>query len=165
MSDLKIELSNKYKLNGSNFLDWKDRMEAILSLKGFLALVRGTETPSVSTDRDKMDPSRRERAFAILRLNCDVKVVSKFVSDTNEDPKAFWQAVDAFYQPKTIQNQAQYLSRIFSTPLTAIRLEENLNSLAENTRNLCNLIDDKQITPSSMVESVVAMWGYNQHAP
>ncbi|MBW0492601.1 hypothetical protein O181_032316 [Austropuccinia psidii MF-1] len=158
MSDSNIELSEKYKFNGPNFLDWKERMEAILSLKGCLALVRGTETPSVASGQDKIDPERRERVFAILRLNCDVKIASKFVLDTNEDPKAFWQAVDAFYQPKTIQNQAQYLSRIFSTPLTAIRLEENLNSLVENKRNFCNIIDDKQITPSSMVESVVAMW-------
>ncbi|MBW0505366.1 hypothetical protein O181_045081 [Austropuccinia psidii MF-1] len=79
-------------------------MEAILSLKGCLALVRGTETPSIATYRNKMDPNRRERAFAILRLNCDVKVASKFLLDTNKDPKAFWKSVDAFYQPKTIQN-------------------------------------------------------------
>ena len=38
------------------------------------------------------------------------------------------------------------------------KLEENLTTLAENTRNLCNLIDDDKVKPSVLLDSVIAMW-------
>ncbi|MBW0537240.1 hypothetical protein O181_076955 [Austropuccinia psidii MF-1] len=104
MVEYSIELAEKYKLSGSNFLDWK------------------------------------------------------FSSEANNNPTILWKSINKYYQPKTIQNQTTYLKRIFSTNLQKNKLEEVLNKLHENTQQLCSLIDDKTVNPSTLPDSVVAMW-------
>ncbi|MBW0479363.1 hypothetical protein O181_019078 [Austropuccinia psidii MF-1] len=120
-------------------------------------MVMGTEDAEIAAKRNKIDPDRKELAFEIICLNCDVKIAAQFSAEANDDPMLLWKSIDKFYQPKTVQNQTTYLSRIFSTFLPKTKLEEALNKLLENTRTLCSLIDDK-VTPSSLLDSVVAMW-------
>ncbi|MBW0467907.1 hypothetical protein O181_007622 [Austropuccinia psidii MF-1] len=51
-----------------------------------------------------------------------------------------------------------YLKRILSTRLQKNRLEEVLNKLHENTRQLCSIIDKRTVKLSTHLDSVVAMW-------
>ncbi|MBW0562675.1 hypothetical protein O181_102390 [Austropuccinia psidii MF-1] len=51
-----------------------------------------------------------------------------------------------------------YLKLIFSILIQKNKLEEALNRLLENTRQLWSLIDDKTVKPSVLLYSVVAMW-------
>ncbi|MBW0473198.1 hypothetical protein O181_012913 [Austropuccinia psidii MF-1] len=158
MVEYSIEQAEKYKLSGSNFLNWKVRMKSILNFKRLYALATGTESVKIAADRDKLDPERRDLAFEIICINCDIKIAAQFLSEANNDPTVLWTSIDKYYQPKTIQNQATYLKRIFSAHLQKNRLEEALNKLHGNTRQLCSLIDDKTVKPSTLLDSVVAMW-------
>ncbi|MBW0482197.1 hypothetical protein O181_021912 [Austropuccinia psidii MF-1] len=158
MGDFSLELTEKYKLSGSNFLDWRVRMKSILRMKKLYSLVMGTEDAEIAAERNKIDPDRKELALEIICLNCDVKIAAQFSAEANDNPMLLWKSIDKFYQPKTVQNQTTYLSRIFSTFLPKAKLEEALNKLLENTRTLCSLIDDNNVTPSSFLDSVVAMW-------
>ncbi|MBW0470545.1 hypothetical protein O181_010260 [Austropuccinia psidii MF-1] len=137
MVEYSIELAERYKLSGNNFLDWKVRMKSILNFKKLYALATGTEDAELASERDKLDPKRRDLAFEIICINCDVKIAAQFSTESNNDPMALWKSIDKYYQPKTIQNQANYLKRIFST-----HLQEN----------------DKTIKSSILLDSVVAMW-------
>ncbi|MBW0519011.1 hypothetical protein O181_058726 [Austropuccinia psidii MF-1] len=152
-----IELAEKYKLSGSNFIDWKVRMKSILTFKKLYALAIGTENIEMAAERDKLDPEQRDLAFEIICINCDVKIAAQFSSKANNDPTILWSNINKYYQPKTIQNQTTYLKRIFSTFLQKNKLEEALNKLVENTRQLCSLIDDKMVKPSVLLDSVVAI--------
>ncbi|PLW18034.1 hypothetical protein PCASD_19810 [Puccinia coronata f. sp. avenae] len=152
--DLAVELKDNAKLSGTNYLEWKIKISAILQLK----LVNGTETPEEAEKRDKADPDQYKDALAILVLNCDSKISACFLHESKEDPKAFWKLLDEYYQPKTVQNQATYLNRIFSTLITSNNLENTLNSISDNCRLLCSIIDDKTTTPSELLDSVIAMW-------
>ncbi|MBW0497553.1 hypothetical protein O181_037268 [Austropuccinia psidii MF-1] len=158
MVEYSIELAEKYKLSGNNFLDWKVRMKSILTFKKLYALATGTENAEIASERDKLDPERRDLAFEIICINCNVKIAAQFSAEANNDPMVLWTSIDKYYQPKTIQNQTTYLKRIFSTHLQKHKLEETLNKLHENTRQLCSLIDDKTVKPSILLDSVVAMW-------
>ncbi|MBW0494085.1 hypothetical protein O181_033800 [Austropuccinia psidii MF-1] len=158
MVEYSIELAEKYKLSGSNFLDWKVRTKSILTFKRLYALATGTESIEIAADRDKLDPEGRDLAFEIICINCDVEIAAQFSSEANNNPKVLWKSINKYYQPKTVQNQTTYLKRIFSTHLQKNRLEEALNKLHENTRQLCSLIDDKTVKPSTLLDSVVAMW-------
>ncbi|MBW0505939.1 hypothetical protein O181_045654 [Austropuccinia psidii MF-1] len=129
MVEYSIELAEKYKPSGSNFLNWKVRMKCILTFKRLYALATGTESIEIA-----------------------------FFSEANNDPTILCTSIDKYYQPKTIQNETTYLKRIISTHLQKNRLEEVLNKLHENTRQLCSLIDDKTVKPSTLLDSVVAMW-------
>jgi hypothetical protein len=158
MVDLAVELKDNAKLSGTNYLEWKIKISAILQLKHLLKLVNGTETPEEAEKRDKADPDRYEDALAILVLNCDSKISARFSHESKEDPKAFWKLLDEYYQPKTVQNQATYLNRIFSTIISATNLETTLNTISDNCQLLCSIIDDKTTTPSELLDSVIAMW-------
>ncbi|MBW0467486.1 hypothetical protein O181_007201 [Austropuccinia psidii MF-1] len=158
MVEYSIELAKKYKLSGSNFIDWKVRMKSILTFKKLYALATGTESIEMAAERDKLDPERRDLAFEIICINCDVKIAAQFSSEANNDPPILWSSIDRYYQPRTIQNQTMYLKQIFSTFLQKNKLEEALNKLLKNTQQLCSLIDDKTVKPSVLLDSVVAMW-------
>ncbi|MBW0540882.1 hypothetical protein O181_080597 [Austropuccinia psidii MF-1] len=133
MVEYSIELAEKYKLSGSNFLDWKVRMKSILTFKRLYALATGTESIEIAADRDKLDPERRDLAFEIICTNCDLKIAAQFSSEANNNPTILWTNIDKYYQPKTIQIQTTYLKGIFPTHLPKNRLEEVLNKLHENT--------------------------------
>ncbi|MBW0519073.1 hypothetical protein O181_058788 [Austropuccinia psidii MF-1] len=158
MVKFNIELIEKFKLNGGNFLDWKIRMKSILRMKRLYSLVLGIEDPVITAKLNKLDPEQKALAFEIICINCDVKIAGQFSAEANNDPALLWTSIDNFYQPKTIQNQMMYLNRIFSTYLPKTKLEEALNKHLENTRQLCSLIDDKTTKPSILLDSVVAMW-------
>ncbi|PLW34234.1 hypothetical protein PCANC_19488 [Puccinia coronata f. sp. avenae] len=158
MVELTVELPAKEKLNGTNFLDWKVRMKCILQLKQLYLLVTKEEKEDTSLELDKKDPFRRSDAMAILTLNCDVKIVSQFSDKANDDPCKFWELLEGFYQPKTIQNQSTYLNRIFTTIFSSDKLEANLTTLYENSRVLCSLINDKKTKPSTLLDLVIATW-------
>ena len=158
MVDLAIELKDNSKLSGSNFLEWKMKISAILQLKHLLKLVNNTETEEEAAKRNLADPDRHEDALAILILNCDSKISARFSHESKGDPKVFWKLLDEYYQPKTVQNQATYLNRIFSTIIASNNLETTLNSISDNCRLLCSIIDDKMTTPSELLDSVIAMW-------
>ncbi|MBW0517420.1 hypothetical protein O181_057135 [Austropuccinia psidii MF-1] len=101
--------------------------------KKLYALVTGTEDPYTASERDKLDPERRDLAFEIICINCNVKIAAQFSAEANNDPMALWKSIDKYYQPKTIQNQTTYLKKIFSTHLQKSKLEETLTKLHENT--------------------------------
>ncbi|MBW0460819.1 hypothetical protein O181_000534 [Austropuccinia psidii MF-1] len=109
MVEYSIELAEKYKLSGSNFLDWNVRMKSILTFKKLYALATGTEDPETAAERDKLDPERQDLAFEIIWINCYFKIAAQFSAEANNDPMAL-------------------------------------------------LIDDKTIKPSTLLDSVVAMW-------
>ncbi|MBW0536279.1 hypothetical protein O181_075994 [Austropuccinia psidii MF-1] len=88
MVEYSIELAEKYKLSGSNFLDWKVRMKSILTFKKLYALVAGTEDLNTASERDKLDPERRDLAFEIICINCDVEIAAQFSAEANNDPMA-----------------------------------------------------------------------------
>ncbi|MBW0491244.1 hypothetical protein O181_030959 [Austropuccinia psidii MF-1] len=132
MVEYSIELAEKYKLSGSNFLNWKVRMKFILTFKRLYALATGTESIKIAADRDKLDPERRDLAFEIICINCDVKIAAQFSSEANNNPTILWTSID--------------------------KLEEVLNKLHENTKQLCSLIDNKKVKPLTLLDSVVAMW-------
>ncbi|MBW0499360.1 hypothetical protein O181_039075 [Austropuccinia psidii MF-1] len=127
-------------------------------MKKLYSLVMGTEDTEVAVERNKIDSDRKELAFEIICKNCDVKIAAQFSAEANDDPMLLWKSIDKFYQPKTVQNQTTYQSRIFSTFLPKSKMEEALNKLLENTRALCSPIHDNSVTPSSLLDSVVAMW-------
>ncbi|MBW0497695.1 hypothetical protein O181_037410 [Austropuccinia psidii MF-1] len=131
-----IELAKKYKLSGSNFIDWKVRMKLILTFKRLYSIATGTERIKIASDRDKLDPQRRDLALEILCINCNFTLAAQFSSEANNNPRILWTIIDKYYQPKAIQNKAAYLKRIFSIHLQKISLEEALNKLHENTGKL-----------------------------
>ncbi|MBW0545432.1 hypothetical protein O181_085147 [Austropuccinia psidii MF-1] len=107
-------------------------MKSILTFKRLYALATGTESTKIAADRDKLDPERRDLAFEIICINCDVKIAAQFSSEANNNPKILWTSID--------------------------KLEEVLNKLHENTRQLCSLIENKTVKPSTLLDSLVAMW-------
>ncbi|MBW0467908.1 hypothetical protein O181_007623 [Austropuccinia psidii MF-1] len=86
MVEYSIELAEKYKLSGSNFLDWKLRMKSILTFKRLYALATGTESTKIAADRDKLEPERRDLEFEIICINCIIKIAAKSSSAANNDP-------------------------------------------------------------------------------
>ena len=158
MVELTVELPAKVKLNGTNFLDWKVCMKSILQLKRLYLLVTRDEQEAASLNLDKKDLFRQSDAMAILTLNCDVKIVSQFADEANNDPCKFWELLESFYQPKTIQNQLTFLNCIFTTVLSSNKLEANLTTLYKNSRILCSLINNKKTKPSTLLGSVIATW-------
>ncbi|PLW29473.1 hypothetical protein PCANC_26058 [Puccinia coronata f. sp. avenae] len=158
MVDLAVELKENAKLSGTNYLEWKIKISAILQLKHLLKLVNGPESAEEAEKRDSVDPNCYEDALAILVLNCNSKISARFSHESKEDPKIFWKLLDEYYQPKTVQNQATYLNQIFSTIISSTNLKTTLNSISDNCRLLCSIIDDKTTTPSELLDSVIAMW-------
>jgi hypothetical protein len=132
MVNLAVELKDNTKFSGTNYLEWKIKIYAILQLKHLLKLVNATESAEEAKKRDKANPNRYEDALAILVLNCDSKISARFLHESKEDPKTFWKLLDEYYQPKTVQNQATYLNQIFSTIISSTNLETTLNSISDN---------------------------------
>ena len=132
MVNLAVELKDNAKLSGSNYLEWKIKISAILQLKHLLKLVNGTKSAEDAKKQDKVDPNCYEDTLTILVLNCDSKISARFSHESKEDPKTFWKLLDKYYQPKTVQNQATYLNRIFSTIISSTNLETTLNSISKN---------------------------------
>ncbi|KAA1095011.1 hypothetical protein PGT21_050223 [Puccinia graminis f. sp. tritici] len=158
MVEFSVDLGEKNKLTGSNYLDWKSKISSILQLKHLLRLVLKKETSEEADLADKLDRNRYDDALAILKINCDTKIADQFDLEANGSPSEFWKLLEEHYQPKTIQNQATYLNRIFTTVLNSSNLEETLTTLSYNTRQLCALIDDSKTKPSSLLDTVIAMW-------
>ncbi|MBW0505942.1 hypothetical protein O181_045657 [Austropuccinia psidii MF-1] len=111
-------------------------MKSILTFKRLYALAKGTERIEIADDRDKLYPERRDLAFEIIFINCNVKIAAQFSSEANNNPTILQTSINKYYQPKTIQNQTTYLKRIFSTHFQKNRPEEVLNKLHENTQQL-----------------------------
>ncbi|MBW0566878.1 hypothetical protein O181_106593 [Austropuccinia psidii MF-1] len=85
MGDFSLELTEKYKLTGSNFLDWRVRMKSILCMKKLYSLVMGTEDTEIAAKRNKIDPNQKELAFKIICLNCNVKISAQFSAEANDN--------------------------------------------------------------------------------
>jgi hypothetical protein len=132
MVNLAVELNNNTKLYGTNYLEWKIKMSAILQLKHLLKLVNGTKSAEEAKKQDKVNPDRYEDALAVLVLNCDSKISARFSHESKEDPKTFWKLLDKYYQPKTVQNQDTYLNQIFSTIISSTNLKTTLNLISDN---------------------------------
>ncbi|MBW0570549.1 hypothetical protein O181_110264 [Austropuccinia psidii MF-1] len=152
------ELSKKYKLTGSNYIDWKQQMQYLLLIRGYYGMVTGQESPDKCTQQEKIDPNRKHIAYAIISLNCDVKIASQFDNKCNLNITTLWTCLEEFYLPKTIPNQAAYLSRIFSTPLSKGNLTQGIEKIQELTHNQCSLVDNPAVKPSIILDSIVALW-------
>ncbi|MBW0526863.1 hypothetical protein O181_066578 [Austropuccinia psidii MF-1] len=133
-------------------------MRSILLIQGYYDMVTGVETIEKCEEQEKLDPDRKQIAYAIISLNCDVKIASQFDHKCDLNPTLLWDSLEKLYLPKTVQNQATYLNRIFLTTLSENNLSKNPDRVQEATQNLCNLIDDKSIKPSVLLYSVVALW-------
>ncbi|MBW0492665.1 hypothetical protein O181_032380 [Austropuccinia psidii MF-1] len=112
-NDFNPELSDKYKLTGSNYIDWKQRMRSLILIRGYYNMVTGQESPDKCAEQEKIDPDRKRIAYAIISLNCDIKIASHFDNKCNLNPTLLWTFLEEFYLPKTIQNQATYFSSFF----------------------------------------------------
>ncbi|KAH9469463.1 hypothetical protein MJO29_003652 [Puccinia striiformis f. sp. tritici] len=158
MVEFSVDLGEKNKLTGANYLDWKSKISSILQLKHLLRLVLKKESTEEAALADKLDQNRYDDALAILKINCDTKIADQFDLEAEGNPSEFWKLLQEHYQPKSIQNQATYLNRIFTTVLNSNDLEETLSNLSYNTRQLCALIDDSKTKPSMLLDTVIAMW-------
>ncbi|MBW0468574.1 hypothetical protein O181_008289 [Austropuccinia psidii MF-1] len=132
-------------------------MQSLLLIRGYYDMVTGNKSPDKCAELEKTDPNRKRIAYAIISLNCDVKIASQFNNKCNTNPTILWTCLEEFYLPKTVQNQATYLSRIFSTPLSKGNLAQGIEKIQEITRNLCSLIDYQAVKPSILLDSVVAL--------
>ncbi|MBW0514724.1 hypothetical protein O181_054439 [Austropuccinia psidii MF-1] len=157
-NDFNPELSDKYKLTGSNYINWKQQMRSLLLIRGYYDMVTGQESPDKRAEQEKIEPNRKPIAYAIISLNCDVKIASQFDNKCNLNPTILWTCLEEFYLPKTVQNQATYLRRIFSTPLSEGNLAQGIKKIQELTHNLCSLIDDQAVKPSILLDPIVALW-------
>ncbi|MBW0467241.1 hypothetical protein O181_006956 [Austropuccinia psidii MF-1] len=158
MNNRNFELPEDLKLSSSNYLQWKPRMKNLLTLFGYYHLITRTETDEESTAANKLDPRRKEKALAILCLNCDVKIANQFILESNDDPSTFWEVIDKSFSPKSVQNQTRYLNEIFSFDLSSGQIDNNIKDIMTITRNLCSLIDDNKTKPSVLIDSMIAMW-------
>ncbi|MBW0535657.1 hypothetical protein O181_075372 [Austropuccinia psidii MF-1] len=131
-------------------------MRSLLLIRGHYDMVTGKESPDKCAEQEKIDPKRKRIAYAIMSLNCNVKIASQFDNKCNLNPTILWTCLEEFYLPKTIQNQATYLSRIFSTPLSEGKLTQGIEKIQELTCNLCIPIDDQAIKTSILLDYVVA---------
>ncbi|MBW0469791.1 hypothetical protein O181_009506 [Austropuccinia psidii MF-1] len=84
MGEFTLELNENNKLNDSNYLDWVSRMESILTLKNYYGLVTNSETPKETANNDILEPRRRQRAAALLKINCIVRLGNKFYVDSKK---------------------------------------------------------------------------------
>ncbi|KAI7954364.1 hypothetical protein MJO28_004764 [Puccinia striiformis f. sp. tritici] len=158
MVEFSVDLGEKNKLSGSNYLDWKSKISSVLQLKHLLRLVLKKESSEEASLADKLDRNRYDDALAILKINCETRIADQFDLEAGGSPSEFWRLLQEHYQPKSIQNQATYLNRIFTTVLNSNDLEETLTTLSYNTRQLCDLIDDEKTKPSALLNTVIAMW-------
>ncbi|MBW0589676.1 hypothetical protein O181_129391 [Austropuccinia psidii MF-1] len=117
-NDFNPELSDKFKLNSSNYIDWKQSMSSLLLIQGYYDMVINAESPEKAAEQLKVDPDRRCIAYAIISLNCNIKVTSQFDQKCNLNPSLLWELLKKHYLPKTLQNQASYLEKFFSTFLS-----------------------------------------------
>ncbi|MBW0493306.1 hypothetical protein O181_033021 [Austropuccinia psidii MF-1] len=120
-------------------------MLSMLLIQGYYDMVTGVETIEKCKEQEKLHPDRKQIAYAIISLDCNVKIESQFDHKCDLNPTLLWDSLENFYLPKTVQNQATYLNRIFSTTLLENNLNKNLDRVQELTQNLCTLIDDKYI--------------------
>ncbi|MBW0466955.1 hypothetical protein O181_006670 [Austropuccinia psidii MF-1] len=133
-------------------------MQSLLLIRGYYSIVTGQETPDKCDEKEKIDPGRKHIAYAIIRLNCNVKIASQFDDKCNLNPTILWTCLEEFYLPKTMKTQATYLIRIFSTPLSEGNLNHGVEKIQELTWNLYSLIDDQAVKPSILLVSVVSLW-------
>ncbi|KAH9464090.1 hypothetical protein MJO29_002370 [Puccinia striiformis f. sp. tritici] len=158
MVKFSVDLGEKNKLTGSNYLDWKSIISSILQLKHLLRLVLKKETTEEAALADKLDRNCYDDALAILKINCETKIADQFDLEAEGNSSEFWRLLQEHYQPKSIRNQATYLNQIFTTVLNSNDLEGTLSTLSYNTRQLCALIDNEKIKPSALLDTVIAMW-------
>ncbi|MBW0568977.1 hypothetical protein O181_108692 [Austropuccinia psidii MF-1] len=115
-------------------------MKNLLTLFGYYHLITRTETEEESTIADKLDPRRKEKALAILCLNCNMKVADQFILKSNNNPSTFWEIVDKVFSPKSVQNQTKYLNEIFSFNLSSGQIDNNIKEIMSITRNLYKIL-------------------------
>ncbi|MBW0536889.1 hypothetical protein O181_076604 [Austropuccinia psidii MF-1] len=116
MVKYRIELAEKYKLSGSNFIDWKVRMKSILTFKKLYALATSTKRTKTAAERDKIDPEQLDLAFEIICINCDVKIAAQFSSEAKNDPTFLWTSIDKHYQPRLSKIKTRTKTNILSLP-------------------------------------------------
>ncbi|MBW0479851.1 hypothetical protein O181_019566 [Austropuccinia psidii MF-1] len=102
MNNRNFKLPEDLELLNSNYLQWKPCMKNLLTLFGYYHLITRTETNKESTSADKLDPRRKEKALAILCLNCDVKMGDQFILESNDDPSTFWEVINKSFSPNLI---------------------------------------------------------------
>ncbi|MBW0497076.1 hypothetical protein O181_036791 [Austropuccinia psidii MF-1] len=97
MGKFTIELNENDKLHDTNYLDWVSKMEGILTMKNYYGLVTSTKTPEEVAENDKLEPQRRHKAAALLKINCIVRLGNKFYSNSKKAPAVFWKLTQEFY--------------------------------------------------------------------
>ncbi|MBW0490651.1 hypothetical protein O181_030366 [Austropuccinia psidii MF-1] len=107
--------------------------------------------------RDKIDPYKSIKDFHLLQISFNVKKQGKFTEESNQDPSKLWKAIKAFYQPRNLQKQKDFLNKVFSTSFSETKVSSSYNYLIENTQNLCNLIRKSKTGPPELIDSVIAI--------
>ncbi|MBW0466023.1 hypothetical protein O181_005738 [Austropuccinia psidii MF-1] len=158
MGEFSLEIDKEEKLNDINYLEWVSRMESILTLKNYLGLVTETKTEEEPLVSNKIEPRRRQRAVALLRINCIVRMGNEFYSESKKDPVKFWRLAQEYFQPITIQNQTSCLDKIFSTQFADNQIKEVMSSILENTQQLRSLFSGLTIPPEDLIDSVIAIF-------
>ncbi|MBW0490538.1 hypothetical protein O181_030253 [Austropuccinia psidii MF-1] len=92
-------------------------------------MVINAESPEKAPEQLKGDPDRRRIACAIISLNCNVKFASQFDPKYNLNPSLLWKLLEKHYLPKTLQNQASYLGKTFSTFLSESNLLQSIEKI------------------------------------
>ncbi|MBW0525502.1 hypothetical protein O181_065217 [Austropuccinia psidii MF-1] len=73
-------------------------------MKKLYSLDLGTEHVAIASERNKLEPERRELSLEIICINCDVEIAAQFSSEANDDTVLLGDSIDKFNTPKTIQN-------------------------------------------------------------
>ncbi|MBW0471032.1 hypothetical protein O181_010747 [Austropuccinia psidii MF-1] len=109
-------------------------MRFLLLIRGYYDMVINAESPEKAAEQLKVDPDRICIAYAIISLNYNVKVASQF------------------------EQKSSYLGKIFSNFSSDSNLLQCAERVQELARNLRNIINYQAIKPSTLLDSVVAMW-------
>ncbi|MBW0476089.1 hypothetical protein O181_015804 [Austropuccinia psidii MF-1] len=158
MNNRNFQISEDLKLSSSNYLQWKPCMKNILMLFGYYHPITRTETDKESTAANKLDPCQKEKALAILCLNCNLKISAQFILESNHDPSLFWEVIYKGFSPKSFQNQTRYLRKSFSFDLLSGQRANNIKDIMTITQNICSLINDNKTKPSILIDSMITMW-------
>ncbi|MBW0472853.1 hypothetical protein O181_012568 [Austropuccinia psidii MF-1] len=159
MDPTSSNINNKYfKLTSTNYLDWKPQMKNLLTLLGYCHLITTTETEEENTLAAKLDPCRKEKALAILCLNCDIRLASQLSLECSDDLHLFCESIYKSISPKTIQNKTCYLSKILSYNLFTGKIEDNMKNIIDFTSTIFRLIDNSTTKTFFLIDWLISMW-------
>ncbi|MBW0538472.1 hypothetical protein O181_078187 [Austropuccinia psidii MF-1] len=179
MGEFTIELNDNDKLNDTNYLDWVSRMDGILTLKTYYGLVTNTKTPEEVIENDKLEPQRRHKAAALLKINCIIKdnygLVKCDVEKKSPSLDDIWEFIRKFLQ--CCENNNKHSSQaLLASKSNNINNNQNKkrqdsdytkcspgwhNPLTKHNESDCNFLkgDKNGLSSKKPIQSLVASTG------